>query len=88
MGFIVEGYPLIQIATVFSSSIVLPLIPTISKSIADQDFIKVKNLTQSAHYYTHLISWPTAIGMFALTIPINLALFKDLEGSISYRLLA
>ena len=80
-GIYSRGLSLIQIATVFSSSIVLPLIPTISKSIVDQDFIKVKNLIQKTHYYTHLISWPTAVGMFALTIPINLALFKDLEGS-------
>ena len=80
-GIYSRGLSLIQIATVFSSSIVLPLIPTISKSIVDRDFIKVKNLIQKTHYYTHLISWPTAVGMFALTIPINLALFKDLEGS-------
>ena len=80
-GIYSRGLSLIQIATVFSSSIVLPLIPTISKSIVDQDFIKVKSLIQKTHYYTHLISWPTAVGMFALTIPINLALFKDLEGS-------
>jgi O-antigen/teichoic acid export membrane protein len=81
-GIYSRGLSLVQIATVFSSSIVLPLIPTISKAIADQDFLRVKKLTQSAHYYTYLISWPAGIGMFALTLPINLALFKDLEGSL------
>lgn len=80
-GIYGRGIALVQIATVFSSSIVLPLIPLISKSIAQKDFIKVGNLTEKTHYYAHLISWPTAIGMFALTLPINLALFKDLQGS-------
>ena len=80
-GIYSRGLSLIQIATVFSSSVVLPLIPTISKSIVERDFIKVRSLIQQAHHYTHLISWPMAIGMFALTIPINLALFKDVSGS-------
>lgn len=80
-GIYSRGIVLVQIATVFSSSIVLPLIPLISKSIAQKDFMKVGTLIEKTHYYAHLISWPAAIGMFALTLPINLALFKDLQGN-------
>ena len=80
-GIYGRGIALVQIANFFSSSIVLPLIPLISKSIAQQDWNKVSTLTEKTHYYVHLISWPTGFGMFALTLPINLAFFKDLQGS-------
>ena len=80
-GIFSRGLALVQIATVFSSSIVLPLIPAISKSIIDRDFLKVRSTVKRTHYYTHLLSWPIALGMAALTLPINFALFKDFQGS-------
>ncbi|KAB2336747.1 polysaccharide biosynthesis protein [Cytobacillus depressus] len=80
-GIYGRGLSLVQIATVFSSSIVLPLIPLITKTLAEQKQKKARDIVERTHFLTHLVSWPAAFGLFALTLPINLALFTDLKGS-------
>jgi O-antigen/teichoic acid export membrane protein len=80
-GIYGRGLSLVQIATVFSSSVVLPLIPLITKTLAENNRDQAKGIIEKTHYLTHLISWPAAVGLFALTLPVNLALFKDVEGS-------
>lgn len=80
-GIYGRGLSLVQIATVFSSSIVLPLIPLLTKTLAEKNFKHARKIVERVHYLTHLVSWPIATGLAALTLPINLALFKDMEGS-------
>ncbi len=81
-GLYGRGLSLVQIATVFSTSIVLPLIPTISKSMAKKDIDTTNNLIEKSQRLGNLLSWPAAIGLFSLTLPLNLALFTNLEGSL------
>lgn len=80
-GIYSRGLALVQIATVFSSSIVLPLIPLITSKLAENKKVEAGSIIQRTHHMTHLISWPAAFGLFALTLPLNLALFTNLEGS-------
>ncbi|PWW31251.1 O-antigen/teichoic acid export membrane protein [Cytobacillus oceanisediminis] len=80
-GIYGRGLSLVQIATVFSSSIILPLIPLMTKMLTEGKKAEAKGVIERTHSLTHLISWPAAIGLFALTLPVNLALFTDLEGS-------
>jgi O-antigen/teichoic acid export membrane protein len=80
-GIYGRGMSLVQIATVFSSSIVLPLIPLITKTMAENRNDEASGIVARTHFLTHLVSWPAALGLFALTLPLNLALFTDLEGS-------
>ncbi|MFZ3578288.1 putative polysaccharide biosynthesis protein [Virgibacillus sp. DJP39] len=81
-GIYGRGLSLVQIATVFATSIVLPLIPLISKNLANNDTKGTRTIIEKTHYITHLISWPSALGLLALTLPLNLALFTNLEGSM------
>ncbi|WP_349408653.1 polysaccharide biosynthesis protein [Pseudalkalibacillus sp. SCS-8] len=81
-GLYGRGLSLVQIATVFSTSIVLPLIPTISKSIAKKDLVTTNNIIEKSQRLGNLLSWPAATGLFALTLPLNLALFTNLDGSL------
>ncbi|WLR50619.1 polysaccharide biosynthesis protein [Bacillus tianshenii] len=76
-----RGLTLIQIAVVFSSAIILPLIPKISKSTAENDLEGTNRYIGRSLKLAHLVSWPAALGLVALTLPINYALFKDMEGS-------
>lgn len=76
-----RGITLIQIVTVFASSIILPLVPLITKKLAEKDMAGTSRVVTDAHKMTHLISWPAALGLFALTLPLNLALFTNVEGS-------
>lgn len=78
-GIYSRGLALVQIATVFSTSIVLPLIPLITKTLAENK--NANSIIEKTHRLTHLVSWPAAIGLFSLTLPLNLALFTNLEGS-------
>lgn len=80
-GIYRRGLSLVQIATVFSSSVILPLIPMITKSMAKNDMELTNNYIERSLKLAHLISWPAAIGLFALTLPINRALFTDFQGS-------
>lgn len=80
-GIYSRGLALVQIATVFSSSIILPLIPLITKTIAENRKDDAKSIIERTHRLTHLVSWPAAFGLLALTLPLNLALFTNLEGS-------
>lgn len=80
-GIYGRGLALVQIVTVFASSVVLPLIPSISAKLAQQDSEGVKKLINNTFFLTYVISIPAAVGLVALTLPINRALFTDLEGS-------
>ncbi|KMY51922.1 putative polysaccharide biosynthesis protein [Peribacillus loiseleuriae] len=81
-GIYGRGLSLVQIATVFATSIVLPLIPLITKKLAENDVLSTRGIVEKTHRMTHFISWPAAFGLLALTLPLNLSLFTDLEGSL------
>ncbi|OEH92180.1 putative polysaccharide biosynthesis protein [Bacillus solimangrovi] len=76
-----RGLTLVQIAVVFSSAVILPLIPKISKATTENNWNEANNYIGRSLKLAHLISWPAAVGLLALTLPLNLALFTDLEGS-------
>lgn len=80
-GIYGRGLSLVQIATIFATSIVLPLIPLITKKLAENDVSGTRYTINETHRMTHIISWPAAAGLLALTWPLNLALFTNLEGS-------
>lgn len=80
-GIYGRGLTLVQIATVFASSVILPLVPLITKKLAKHDMVGTRAVIEKTHRLTHLISWPAALGLLALTLPLNLALFTNLEGS-------
>ncbi|WP_408007889.1 oligosaccharide flippase family protein [Pseudalkalibacillus sp. A8] len=81
-GLYGRGLSLVQIATVFSTSIVLPLIPLISRNLAQNDFRNANKVIVKSQNLAHLFSWPAAIGLLALALPLNLGLFTDLNGSL------
>ncbi|WP_341301611.1 polysaccharide biosynthesis protein [Lysinibacillus sp. FSL H8-0500] len=81
-GIYGRGLTLVQITTVFASSIILPLVPLITTKLAENKLDDTRSIIEQTHRMTHLISWPAAIGLLALTLPLNIALFKDLEGSL------
>jgi O-antigen/teichoic acid export membrane protein len=81
-GIYGRGLALVQIATVFATSIVLPLIPLITSKMAAGQHKETTSVIERTHRITHLLSWPAAFGLLALTLPLNLALFTNLEGSL------
>ncbi|MCF6410111.1 putative polysaccharide biosynthesis protein [Pseudalkalibacillus salsuginis] len=81
-GLYGRGLSLVQIATVFSTSIVLPLIPLISKHLTQKEFDTTNKVIVKSQNLAHLFSWPAAIGLLALALPLNLGLFTDLNGSL------
>lgn len=80
-GIYGRGLSLVQIVTVFSSSLVLPLIPLITRKLAERDEVGTRQIIEKTHFMSHVISWPAAFGLFALTVPLNIALFTNTEGS-------
>jgi O-antigen/teichoic acid export membrane protein len=80
-GIYGRGLALVQIATVFSTSLVLPLIPLLSNMYVKKQMTDVKRIVERAFRFNSLVSWPAAFGLLALTLPLNLALFTDLKGN-------
>lgn len=80
-GIYGRGLTLVQIVTIFASSIILPLVPLITAKLAERKFDETRLIIERTHRMTHLVSWPAAIGLLALTIPVNIALFTNVEGS-------
>lgn len=80
-GIYGRGLALVQIVTVFASSVILPLIPNISAKLAQNDSLGTQKVIEKTFFLTYLLSVPAAAGLFALTYPINLGLFTDLAGS-------
>ncbi|AQQ54245.1 putative polysaccharide biosynthesis protein [Planococcus lenghuensis] len=80
-GIYGRGLALVQIVSVFATSVVLPLIPSVSAKLAAGDALGVKRDLEHTYFLGYLISLPAAIGLTVLTLPVNLALFTNLEGS-------
>lgn len=80
-GIFGRGLALVQIATVFSTAVVLSLIPLISKLRAKGEDDKAKKTLEKIFAYTHLLSWPIGAGLFVLTVGVNVSLFTNNEGS-------
>ena len=80
-GLYGRGMTLVQITTVFASSIILPLVPLITTKLAKKDVAGTRSVIEQTYRMTHLITWPAALGLLALTLPLNLALYTNLEGS-------
>ncbi|MEG0472385.1 MAG: DUF5693 family protein [Solibacillus sp.] len=80
-GLYGRGVTLVQITTVFASSIILPLVPFITTKLAQKDVLGTRAVIEQTYRMTHLITWPAAMGLLALTLPLNLALYTNLEGS-------
>lgn len=80
-GIYGRGLALVQILTVFASSIVLPLIPAISSKMALDDRAGAKEVIGNSFFLILLFSFPAAIAVPILVEPINIALFTNTEGS-------
>lgn len=80
-GIYSRGLTLVQITTVFASSIILPLVPLITEKLVKKDTAGTREVIEQTQKITHLVSWPAAFGLLALTLPLNLALFTNTEGS-------
>ncbi|MBB5173784.1 putative polysaccharide biosynthesis protein [Texcoconibacillus texcoconensis] len=80
-GIYGRGTALVQIAVVFSSALILPLIPLITGSLAKGEIDQTRSMIEKALKFTHMFSWPAAMGLFALTLPINFGFFGDYEGN-------
>ncbi|RKQ34394.1 DUF5693 family protein [Oceanobacillus halophilus] len=80
-GIYGRGLALVQIATIFATSVVLPLIPLLTEKLVDKDMLGTRRAIEKTFHIARLISWPAALGLLVLGLPINLGLFADLEGS-------
>ena len=80
-GIYGRGQALVQIAVVFASALILPLIPAITKALKAKNVAEASKMMSDATTLTHLTSWPAALGLAALTIPVNFVLFGDTLGS-------
>ncbi|WP_342528138.1 polysaccharide biosynthesis protein [Chryseomicrobium sp. FSL W7-1435] len=80
-GIYGRGLTIVQIVTVFASSVILPLIPTISAKLVKGEKAEATRLVSQTFFLTALLSVPAAIGLVVLTTPINLGLFTDTTGN-------
>lgn len=76
-----RGLALMQIVTVFASSMVLPLVPSIVAKLAAKDLDGTKKSMEKAYFLTFTFSLAAVIILMSLAVPINIGLFTDAAGS-------
>lgn len=87
-GIYYRADPLINVISVFSSSLTLVLIPAISAHIAKKEFQEVENRIQQSWLMTLVISLPCSLALSLLAEPINIAFNKNALGSSTMSILA
>lgn len=80
-GVFGRGISLVQMATVFSTALIYPMVPAISGALARKDEQQTTQLVYKVNRLNGLFSWPVAVILFVLAEPINIALFGDTQGT-------
>lgn len=87
-GVYYRADPLINVISVFSSSLTLVLIPTIAAHVKKNEMEEVENRIQQSWLNTLVISIPCSLALSILASPINIALYKDADGSLTMSILS
>ncbi|MBE5107946.1 polysaccharide biosynthesis protein [Bacillus thuringiensis] len=80
-GIYSRGFAFTQIIVIFTSAIVFPLIPLLTSALAKKDIHLVKRTIQNTNRLAHVLTAPLTIWLMALTVPLNVGLFTDAQGS-------
>lgn len=80
-GIYSRGGPLLQMASLFGSSIALSIVPAIAEAKRQADGERVTTLTKLSLRFAWLIGLPAGLGLTAVAEGANLALYGDVEGT-------
>ncbi|MGG1661835.1 putative polysaccharide biosynthesis protein [Brevibacillus sp. NRS-1366] len=80
-GIYSRGGPLLQMASLFGSSIALSIVPAIAEAKRQGDGERVTTLTKLSLRFAWLIGLPAGLGLTAVAEGANLALYGDMEGT-------
>ncbi|WP_407653317.1 putative polysaccharide biosynthesis protein [Brevibacillus ruminantium] len=80
-GIYSRGGPLLQLASLFGSSIALSIVPAIAEAKRQGDEERVQTLTKLSMRFAWLIGLPAGLGLTAVAEGANLALYGDIEGT-------
>ncbi|MED1796167.1 putative polysaccharide biosynthesis protein [Brevibacillus nitrificans] len=80
-GIYSRGGPLLQMASLFGSSIALSIVPAIAEAVRQKDSERVTTLTKLSLRFAWLIGLPAGLGLTAVAEGANLALYGDMEGT-------
>lgn len=80
-GIYGRGFAFTQLIVVFASAIVFPLIPLLTSAITKKDHNLARLTVERTNQVAHVLTAPLTIWMMALTVPLNIGLFTDAQGS-------
>ncbi len=80
-GIYSRGGPLLQMASLFGSSIALSIVPAIAEAVRQKDSERITTLTKLSLRFAWLIGLPAGLGLTAVAEGANLALYGDMEGT-------
>ncbi|UFJ39146.1 polysaccharide biosynthesis protein [Brevibacillus humidisoli] len=80
-GIYSRGGPLLQLASLFGSSIALSIVPAIAEARRQGDEERVTMLIRLSYRFAWLIGLPAGLGITAVAEGANLALYGDAEGT-------
>lgn len=87
-GIYSRGIPLVQITTIFATSLALSLIPKISEAEKVQNLRDVSHSSYLALKITIMLGLPASIGLAMLANEVNLLFFGNEQGSLAFSLLS
>ncbi|MBO8164479.1 MAG: polysaccharide biosynthesis protein [Brevibacillus sp.] len=80
-GIYSRGGPLLQLASLFGSSIALSIVPAIAEARRQGDEARVTMLIRLSYRFAWLIGLPAGLGITAVAEGANLALYGDTDGT-------
>ncbi|WP_070121549.1 putative polysaccharide biosynthesis protein [Bacillus marinisedimentorum] len=83
-----RGFPLIQLATVFATSLSLALVPFVSSASAKGKMGEVKEKTELALRVGLMIGAGAAAGLWLILEPVNIMLFENNAGEMTLKMLS
>ncbi|MCY7485497.1 oligosaccharide flippase family protein [Paenibacillus alvei] len=87
-GVYSRAYPLVQLVTMVASSLAVGVVPTVASVMRKEGTVGIAPMIETALRWSWVLGLAATIGLVALAGPLNVALYTDSAGMLTFVLVA
>nr|WP_268598328.1 polysaccharide biosynthesis protein [Paenibacillus alvei] len=87
-GVYSRAYPLVQLVTMVASSLAVGVVPTVASVMRKEGTVGIAPMIETALRWSWVLGLAATIGLVALAEPLNVALYTDSAGMLTFVLVA
>ncbi|MBG9734328.1 membrane protein [Paenibacillus alvei] len=87
-GVYSRAYPLVQLVTMVASSLAVGVVPTVALVMRKEGTVGIAPMIETALRWSWVLGLAATIGLVALAEPLNVALYTDSAGMLTFVLVA